>query len=172
MQSGYNTYRHARVGWVGAYVRTDDSSSGAKAGQSHTWHDGKDLVETLFEFVVMSASVSVSEREGRGFSEKFYLVGVGHGGGGGVGGATWVQRGPWIVSTSSKGVVVAVLGLAEFVEEEDDRLQAHHQHDTADEACRVEGGVLVGGGRRRGGIGGCDGGVCGGGRDKDTQSIR
>lgn len=47
---------------------------------------------------------------------------------------------------ASKGVVVAVLGLAEFVEEEDDGLQAQDQHDPADEARGVE-GVLVRSGR-------------------------
>lgn len=45
-------------------------------------------------------------------------------------------------AAASKGVVVAVLGLAEFVEEEDDGLQAQDQDDPADEARGVE-GVLV-----------------------------
>lgn len=41
-----------------------------------------------------------------------------------------------------EGVIIAVLGLAELIKEEDDRLQAEHQHDAADEAGRVKGGVL------------------------------
>lgn len=46
-----------------------------------------------------------------------------------------------------EGVVVPVLGLAEFVEEEDDGLQAQDQHDSADEAGGVEGvPVRLGGG--------------------------
>ena len=49
------------------------------------------------------------------------------------------------VGTGSEGVVVAVFGLAELVQEEDDRLQAQDQHDAPDEACRVEGGGLAGG---------------------------
>lgn len=51
-------------------------------------------------------------------------------------------------AAASKGVVVAVLGLAELVEEEDDGLQAQDQHYSTDEARSVE-GVLVRG--RRGG---------------------
>lgn len=56
-----------------------------------------------------------------------------------------------------EGVVVPVLGLAEFVEEEDDGLQAQDQHDSTDEAGGVEGVPvrLGGGGNRRGaGVGG------------------
>lgn len=53
-------------------------------------------------------------------------------------------------AAASKRVVVAVLGLAELVEEEDDGLQAKDQHDPADEARGVE-GVLV----RRGRGGDC-----------------
>ena len=49
------------------------------------------------------------------------------------------------MGTRSEGVVVAVFGLAELVEEEDDRLQAQDQHDAPDEAGRVEGGRLAGG---------------------------
>lgn len=45
-------------------------------------------------------------------------------------------------------MVVAFLGLAEFVEEEDHGLQAQHQHDSTDEAGRVEGRVLLRGGSR------------------------
>lgn len=45
-------------------------------------------------------------------------------------------------------MVVTVPGLAELVEEEDDRLQSQHQHDAADEAGGVKGGVLM---RGRGG---------------------
>lgn len=52
----------------------------------------------------------------------------------------------------SKGVVVTVLGLAEFVEEEDHSLKTQYQHDSADEAGGVE-GVLV----RFGGGGDCRG---------------
>lgn len=55
-------------------------------------------------------------------------------------------------------MVVAVLGLAEFVEEEDDGLQAQDQHYTADEAGSIKGGVLVrggGGGDRCGARVGC-----------------
>lgn len=37
-----------------------------------------------------------------------------------------------------KGVVVAVLGLAELVEEEDDGLQAQDQHYSSDEARSIE----------------------------------
>lgn len=37
-----------------------------------------------------------------------------------------------------KGVVVAVLGLAELVEEEDDSLQTQDQHYSSDEARSVE----------------------------------
>lgn len=37
-----------------------------------------------------------------------------------------------------KGVIVAVLGLAELVEEEDDGLQAQDQHDSPDEARGVK----------------------------------
>lgn len=48
----------------------------------------------------------------------------------------------------SKGVVVAVLGLAEFVEEEDDGLQPQDQHYPTDEACGIKGRVLVRGGCR------------------------
>lgn len=53
---------------------------------------------------------------------------------------------------ASKGVVVTVLGLAEFVEEEDHCLKAQDQHDSADEAGGIE-CVLVrfrGGGDCRG----------------------
>lgn len=42
-------------------------------------------------------------------------------------------------AASSKGVVVAILGLAEFVQEEDHGLQAQDQHDSTDEACSIEG---------------------------------
>lgn len=45
-------------------------------------------------------------------------------------------------AATSKGVVVAVLGLAELVEEEDDSLQAQDQHYSTDEAGSVK-GVLV-----------------------------
>lgn len=57
---------------------------------------------------------------------------------------------------ASKGVVVAVLGLAEFVEEEDHGLKAQDQHYSSNEACSVE-GVLV---RVRRGDSCC--GTCGG----------
>lgn len=53
---------------------------------------------------------------------------------------------------ASKGVVVTVLGLAEFVKEEDHGLKAQDQHDSADEACGIE-RVLV----RLGGGGDCRG---------------
>lgn len=46
-------------------------------------------------------------------------------------------------AAASKGVVVAVLGLAEFVEEEDHGLQAQDQHYSTDEACSIK-RVLVG----------------------------
>lgn len=42
------------------------------------------------------------------------------------------------VAGALKGVIVAVLGLAELVEEEDDGLQAQDQHDSPDEACGVK----------------------------------
>lgn len=48
---------------------------------------------------------------------------------------------------ASKGVVVTVLGLAEFVEEEDHGLKAQDQHDSTDEAGGIK-RVLV---RLRGG---------------------
>lgn len=44
---------------------------------------------------------------------------------------------------ASKGVVVTVLGLAEFVEKEDHGLKSQDQHDTTDEAGGIE-SVLVG----------------------------
>lgn len=53
---------------------------------------------------------------------------------------------------ASKGVVVTVLGLAEFVEEEDHGLKAQDQHNSPDEACGIE-RVLV----RLGGGGHCRG---------------
>jgi len=53
-------------------------------------------------------------------------------------------------AAASKGVVVAFLGLAELVEEEDHGLQAQDQHDAANEACSVK-GVLVRGRRDRAG---------------------
>lgn len=72
---------------------------------------------------------------GEFFSGTFYLVGIG--------GAMWIQK----VWPTSKGVVVAVLGLAEFVEEEDHGLQAQDQHYSADEARGIEGVLVrVGGG--------------------------
>lgn len=46
-------------------------------------------------------------------------------------------------ATASKSVVVAVLGLAEFVEEEDHGLQAQDQHYPTNEACSIK-RVLVG----------------------------
>lgn len=57
-------------------------------------------------------------------------------------------------AAASKGVVVAVLGLAELVEEEDDGLQAQDQHYSTDEARSVE-GVLVRGRRRGNWCGAC-----------------
>lgn len=42
------------------------------------------------------------------------------------------------VAGALKGVVVAVLGLAELVEKEDDGLQAQDQHDSPDEARGVK----------------------------------
>lgn len=73
----------------------------------------------------------------------------GGGGGSSLKGARLWARGH---AAALEGVVVPVLGLAEFVEEEDDGLQAQDQHDSADEAGGVE-GVFVrlgGGGDRRG----------------------
>lgn len=58
---------------------------------------------------------------------------------------------------ASKGVVVAVLGLAELVEEEDHSLQAQDQHYSTNEACSVEGVLL----RGRRGDNWC-GTICGG----------
>lgn len=55
-----------------------------------------------------------------------------------------------IGAAASKGVVVAVFGLAEFVEEEDDGLQAQDQHYSTNEARSIEGWVLVGGRSWRG----------------------
>lgn len=88
----------------------------------------------------------------------FCLCVLGGGGGGGVGSSLEGRR----VSGSggvSEGVVVAVFGLAELVEEEDDGLQAQDQDYPADEAGGVEGGVLLGGagrdGHRRRGVGRC-----------------
>lgn len=52
-------------------------------------------------------------------------------------------------------MIVAVLGLAELVEEEDDGLQAQDQHDPPDEAGRVK-RVLV---RRAGGCERCGAGA-------------
>lgn len=37
-----------------------------------------------------------------------------------------------------QGVVVAVLGFAELVEEEDDRLEAEHEHNATDETGSIE----------------------------------
>ena len=51
----------------------------------------------------------------------------------------------WGMGTGSEGVVVAVFGLAELVQEEDDGLQAQDQHDAPDEAGCIEGGGLAGG---------------------------
>lgn len=49
----------------------------------------------------------------------------------------------WLVESesaaASKGVVVAVLGLEEFVQEEDDGLQAQDQHYSTNEARSIEG---------------------------------
>lgn len=42
-------------------------------------------------------------------------------------------------AAASKGVIVAVLGLAEFVQKEDDGLQAQDQHYSTNEARSVEG---------------------------------
>lgn len=42
-------------------------------------------------------------------------------------------------AAASKGVVVAVLGLAELVQKEDDGLQAQDKHYSTDEARSVEG---------------------------------
>lgn len=74
---------------------------------------------------------------------------------------------------ASKGVIVTVLGLAEFVDEEDHGLKAQDQHDSADEAGGVE-GVLVrlGGGRdcRGAGVGSSCGKRHGG--DEDRASAR
>lgn len=47
---------------------------------------------------------------------------------------------------ASKGVVVTVLGLAEFVEEEDHSLKAQDQHYSADEAGGVERVLVFGAG--------------------------
>lgn len=58
-----------------------------------------------------------------------------------VGGEKVELRGSKRVA-ASKGVVVAILGLAELVKEEDDGLQAQDQHYSADEARSVK-GVLV-----------------------------
>lgn len=44
---------------------------------------------------------------------------------------------------SSEGVVVAVLGLAELVEEEEHSLQAQDQHDAPNEACCVKRCILM-----------------------------
>lgn len=61
----------------------------------------------------------------------------------------------WVRPAASQSVVVTVLRLAELVQEENDRLEAQNQDDAADEACRVERGVLMwGGGGHHGGI--CD----------------
>lgn len=72
------------------------------------------------------------------------------GGGPSLKGARLRARGH--AAAALEGVVVPVLGLAEFVEEEDDGLQAQDQHDSADEAGGVEGVPvrLGGGGNRRG----------------------
>ncbi len=56
-------------------------------------------------------------------------------------------------------MVVAVLGLAEFVEEEDHGLQAQDQHYATDEARSVE-GVLVRLRRGGSGCGTCAGSSC------------
>lgn len=56
-------------------------------------------------------------------------------------------------------MVVAILGLAEFVEEEDDGLQTQDQHYSTDEACSVE-SVLVRGGRGGNWCGSCAGSIC------------
>jgi len=61
-------------------------------------------------------------------------------------GGDWLSKS----AAASKGVVVAFLGLAELVDEEDHGLQAQDQHDATDEACSVEGVVRA----RRGA--GCD----------------
>lgn len=69
-------------------------------------------------------------------------------------------------AAASKGVVVAVLGLAEFVEEEDHGLQAQDQHYATNEACGVE-GVLV---RVRRGCNCC--GTCAGSSCDERQGKR
>lgn len=56
--------------------------------------------------------------------------------------AAVVGDGRWLrdpgVRTASKSVIVAVLGLAELVEKEDDGLEAQDQHDAPDEARSVK----------------------------------
>lgn len=56
-------------------------------------------------------------------------------------------------ATFSQSVIVAVLGLAELVEEEDDGLKAEHEDDPADETGGVERRLLrIGRQRRRGDV--------------------
>lgn len=101
-----------------------DHNGSANADLNHEWHKhqrtGKTCFKTLFESVVVSAC-----RVGSLFWK--VLVGGGR-----------VERCGSKSAAASKGVVVAVLGLAEFVKEEDHGLQAQDQHYSTDEACGVK----------------------------------
>lgn len=66
-----------------------------------------------------------------------------------------------------QSVVVAVLGLAKLVEEEDNGLKAEHEDDTADETGSIERRFLLRSGRQR-----CCGGICKKKKSDFTHVIR
>lgn len=95
-------------------------------------------------------------QEGRGLLLKAAVLGGGR-----------RLRGPG-VQGASEGVIVAVLGLAELVEKEDDGLEAQDEHDAPDEARRVK-RVLVRLACRDQGRGAGVGCGCGDQQDKVSQ---
>lgn len=124
---------------VGGWIQT--VMAALMQAENHKWHKHQRAIKPAWKHC-LSPSWWVCA-EWRVFSE-----------------GSWWSVGGNVVSESaaaSKGVIVAVLGLAEFVQKEDDCLQAQDQHYSTNEACSVEGWVLVRGRRRGNRCGSCTG---------------